>query len=351
MRIFHVITLSSVGGAQSFVVNLANAQVESNDVWVISSASGEAWKALKPEVKVIKISELRRSIGWRDIIVLFKLFYYRFKYRPDIVHLHSSKIGALGRMVFPTQKVVYTVHGFDSVRIANRSFLFVEKVLKSLCAKIVGVSMYDVKNLQAEGISTNVACVYNGIEDCLLEREGNMDKSAKEQLVQIRNTYEKVIMCIARDDAPKRIDLFIKVAELLPQYAFVWVGNLKEYQHSENVYLMGQIPLAWQLLKFADLFILMSDFEGLPMSIIEALSFGKPVVASKVGGITELLEGECGFAVNNDVHEFEENILKIFQNEENYKQLALNARKVYLERFTIEHMIKGYNNIYQEIKK
>ena len=114
---------------------------------------------------------------------------------------------------------------------------------------------------------------------------------------------------------------------------------------------MGQIPLAWQLLKFADLFILMSDFEGLPMSIIEALSFGKPVVASKVGGITELLEGECGFAVNNDVHEFEENILKIFQNEENYKQLALNARKVYLERFTIEHMIKGYNNIYQEIKK
>ena len=54
MRIFHVITLSSVGGAQSVVVNLANAQVmEGNEVWVVSSAGGEAWKALRPEVKVL----------------------------------------------------------------------------------------------------------------------------------------------------------------------------------------------------------------------------------------------------------------------------------------------------------
>lgn len=70
MRIFHVITLSSVGGAQSVVVNLANAQVENNEVWVISSDSKEAWKALKPEVKVIGIPQLKRAISALDIIVL-----------------------------------------------------------------------------------------------------------------------------------------------------------------------------------------------------------------------------------------------------------------------------------------
>lgn len=93
MRIFHVITLSSVGGAQSVVVNLANAQVaEGNEVWVISSVSGEAWKALKPEVKTIGIGQLKRSIGWRDVLVLLKLFYFRWKYHPDVVQDRKAHV-------------------------------------------------------------------------------------------------------------------------------------------------------------------------------------------------------------------------------------------------------------------
>lgn len=130
MRIFHIITLSSVGGAQSVVVNLANAQVEKNEVWIISSNSQEAWKALKPEVKVIGIKQLKRAISLLDIIVGLKLIYYRVKYRPDIIHLHSSKMGALGRLVFSSRKTLYTVHGFDSIRVANRFFFINRKIAK-----------------------------------------------------------------------------------------------------------------------------------------------------------------------------------------------------------------------------
>lgn len=350
MRIFHVITLSSVGGAQSVVVNLANAQVmEGNEVWVVSSASGEAWKALRPGVKVIGIRQLRRSIGWRDGIVLLKLFYLRWKYRPDVVHLHSSKTGALGRLAFSSRKTVYTVHGFDSIRIANRFFLPIEKALKRRCSRIVGVSRYDEKNLIAEGIRKKVTYVYNGIDDKSVVDIEKVNGGIREEMQRIRQKYKKVVMSIARDDRQKKIDLFIETARLLPDYAFVWIGNSDNHAKGENVLLMGQIPLAWQLLEYADVFVLPSNYEGLPMSIIEALAFGRPVVASDVGGISELLDGRNGFAVENDAGVMAAKIRYILDDPERYNAMAQCARQTYLEKFTVEQMVEGYDSIYREI--
>ncbi len=350
MRIFHVITLSSVGGAQSVVVNLVNAQVmEGNEVWVVSSASGEAWKALRPEVKVIGIRQLRRSIGWRDGIVLLKLFYLRWKYRPDVVHLHSSKTGALGRLVFSSRKTVYTVHGFDSIRVANRFFLPLEKLLKNWCSEIVAVSHYDEQNLKAEGIREKVTSVYNGIDDKFVVDIENLDRGIRKKTQLFRLRFERIVMCIARDDAPKRIDLFIEVARLLPEYGFVWIGNNEEYDKGENVFLLGRIPLAWQLLEYADVFVLPSNYEGLPMSIIEALAFGKPIVASDVGGITELLDGRNGFAVENDAGVMAAKIRYILDAPERYNAMAQCARQTYLDKFTVDRMVEEYNRIYRKI--
>lgn len=349
MRIFHVITLSSVGGAQSVVVNLANAQVKKHEVWVVSSADGEAWKALRPEVKVVGIRQLRRSIGWRDLIVLLKLVYYRLKYRPDVVHLHSSKMGALGRLAFSSRRTVYTVHGFDSIRIANRFFLPLEKALKGWCARIVGVSRYDERNLIAEGIRKKVTCIYNGIDDKSVVDVEKVNTGIRKRIGRIKEDYGRVIMSIARDDAPKRIDLFIEVARLLPEYAFVWIGNSNDHAKGENVFLMGQIPLAWQLLEYSDVFVLPSNYEGLPMSIIEALAFGRPVVASDVGGITELLDGQNGFAVENDAEMMAAKLRYVLEDAERYAGMAQAARRTYLEKFTVERMVEGYDSIYRDI--
>ncbi len=308
MRIFHVITLSSVGGAQSVVVNLANAQVEENEVWGISSVSGEAWKALKPEVKVVGSRQLRRSIGWRDVIVLLRLIYYRLKYRPDIVHLHSSKMGALGRIAFSPRKTVYTVHGFDSIRVANRFFLPVEKALKGWCAWIVGVSRYDERNLIAEGIRKRVTYIYNGIDDRLVVDVEKVNAGIREKMDWIKVHYGRVIMSIARDDAPKRIDLFIEIARLLPEHAFVWIGNSDEHVKGENVFLMGQIPLAWQL-----------------------------------------LDGRNGFAVENNAEVMGAKISYVLEDAKRYAEMGRAARQTYLEKFAVERMVEGYERIYKEI--
>ena len=85
MKIFHIITLSTLGGAQSVVVNLANNQVVNNEIYILSGGDGEAWISLDPRVKIIKIPELKRNINWLDLIVFFKLLFFRLKHKPDIV--------------------------------------------------------------------------------------------------------------------------------------------------------------------------------------------------------------------------------------------------------------------------
>lgn len=348
-KILHAITLSSVGGAQSVVVNLANFQCENNEVYVLSSSSCEAWKALDKRVHVLVIKELQKNIGAKDIIVILKLIYWKHKLRPDIIHLHSSKMGMFGRLVFPSKKTIYTVHGFDSMRIANRKLLFVERGLKNSCRFVIGVSKYDEINLKQEGITKNVTYVYNGVKDASADIPSEQNKEILQQLFALKDNYKKIIISIARDDAPKRIDLFLEIAERMQDYAFVWVGNSNEHLKTNNVLLLGQIPMGYQLLKASDLFILCSNYEGLPMSIIEALSFGKPVVSSKVGGVTEILDGNNGFAVDNKEENFQRAINNIFASEEKYLAFSINARKTYEEKFTLEVMTSGYDKLYNEI--
>lgn len=267
------------------------------------------------------------------------------KYQPDIIHLHSSKAGLLGRIAFPRHKIVYTVHGFDSIRLAYKKFLPIEKHLQRRCSSIVGVSKYDETNLLNEGIDHNVTFVYNGIyEPNLLNTDPFSDISQ----------YKYKVLCIARLSPQKNHQLFIDTAQRLPDCAFIWIGNQNEpdFKYPENVFFRGNIKGAGSYTKYADLFYLPSNYEGLPMVIIEALSMGTPVVASSVGGITELLDGSNGWAMENDPDVMANAIRKYLSLSEKEKQdISYNARQTFLSKFTVDKMAEGYLDIYNTIYK
>lgn len=348
MKILHCITLSSVGGAQTVVINLANIQVKTNEVYIISSPDRTAWTNLDKQVKIISINGLKKSVGILDFFVLASLVYYRFKIKPDVIHLHSSKMGVLGRLVFPSSKIIYTVHGFDSIRKAHRCFLLLERVLQFFCRFIVTVSQYDKDNLCHERINRNVLCIYNGVPDNNLTK-GELQTRFIQFLRGIRNKYDSIIFCIARDSPQKKMDLFSQIAESNPNKAFVWIGNSTPYDNKNNLYWAGVIQNACIYLRYCDLLILPSNYEGLPMSIIEAFSFSKPVVASDVGGISELLDGKNGFAVHNLVEDFSEKINYLLSDSCMYSQSCIHARETYLASFTASRMFEAYNKIYQVI--
>ena len=266
-------------------------------------------------------------------------------FKPDIIHLHSSKAAVLGRLVFPKRKIVYTVHGFDSIRIAHRVFLPVEKILQYFCSAIVGVSRYDYENLLECGITKNVSYVYNGI--------AVPDITNLQPLTMIDGS-KKTVLTIARVASPKRHDLFIEISRLLPEYNFVWLGNLTPITEKmpDNCHFIGNIPNAGKYCALADLFLLPSNYEGLPMVILEAMSLGKPVVASDVGGIKEIVEnGVNGYVVQNVVSEFAGKIKKILENDALYCNMSQNSLRIFNEKLTIDKMVNDYWKTYQKIGK
>ena len=352
MKIFQVITLSEYGGAQSVVQNLSQAFSADNEVFVLYGGNGDAWENINGNIKKIRTNKHRKELSIKDIFLFLRLIYYRIKFRPDIVHLHSSKMGVLGRIVFSPAKTIYTLHGFDSVRLAHRKFLFIEKLLKNRAAKIVAVSQYDVEGLKEENIFKNVELIYNGLIDYTnLSDHYKYDERLLTQIQDIKQNYNRTIMCISRVSKQKKFELFLDIAESMPQYAFVWIGNKEPMSGlPANVFCLGEAAFAHIYLKYADLFILPSNYEGLPVSILEALSYSVPVVASAVGGIPEILNGDNGFCVSNDVLSFKEKI-EYSLKEENHKRMTAAARKSYEQNFTIDKMVNGYKAIYTSIYK
>lgn len=345
MKILQVITQSELGGAQTVVVQLANClSVEHEVILAAGQGDGKMWEMVNDMVIREECPHLQRSISPKDdLLAAVELRRLYRKYNPDIIHLHSSKAGTLGRMVFPSHKIVYTVHGFDSVRLAFRKFLPVERFLQRFCKAIVGVSRYDERNLVSEGINNNVLTVYNGIARPDVSRMSDID---------VFYGGKKVVLAIARVAYPKRADLFVDVARMLPQYNFVWIGNQHEVTEygvlPDNCHFVGNIPNAGAYCSMADMLMLPSNYEGLPMVILEAMSFGKPVVASDVGGVSEIVRnGVNGFTLDNNAELFAEKIRQILEDEALYNEFCHNSHRIFQEELTVEKMVQGYLKVYQ----
>jgi glycosyltransferase involved in cell wall biosynthesis len=345
VRVLQIITRSIAGGAQTVLAHISNSLVEKgHQVLVVAGEGDESlWAILDERIEKKNCSVLKRSLSirddWKTILYLRKVYN---EFQPDVIHLHSSKSGLLGRLTLPSKKIVYTIHGYDSIRIAYPRFRIIEYLMQYNCAAIIGVSRYDEIKLREDRIRRNVSFVYNGIP------EKECDTNLR---LNIPIRYKKTILCVARVTPQKNLELFLKIAKLLPDYAFVWIGNTEKIDHHiENVFFLGNIPDAGGYCYLCDLFILTSNYEGLPMTIIEAMSYGKPIVASNVGGISEIVEnGKNGFTSDNDEYSFKTYIENIFSSENRYKNMAEHSRKIYKNKLTVEKMVDGYLNIYKSI--
>ena len=348
MRILFVITRSELGGAQSVVAQLANTLSSDNEVAVVAGeGDGKLWEMLDRGVMRIRCETLQRALSpLKDLQTIVELRHIYRRYRPDIIHLHSSKAGTLGRIAFPRKRVIYTVHGFDSIRLAFRRFLGVERLLQHRTQAIVAVSNYDKQNLINEGIRRNVETIHNGLT------QPKAEISSEHRKLFAR--YDKTVLTIARLSAPKLPKLFIETALTMPDYGFIWIGNIEGTDAlghlPANCHFLGNITGAGAYCELSDIFMLASEYEGLPMVIIEAMSHGCPVVASDVGGISEIVDnGKNGYVVRNRSDEFASKIRHILSSRARHKRFSLAARERYSSTLTVEHMTSRYLELYKTI--
>ncbi|NYE56952.1 glycosyltransferase family 4 protein [Carboxydothermus ferrireducens] len=373
IKLLHLITLSEAGGAQKVLYHIVSGlNPEEYDITVMAAPGGELFSWLKdyPYIKLWPLPEMEREIVLtKDFKLLLKLIGIFKKEKFDIVHCHSTKAGIVGRIAAFFARVpvrIFTVHGwvFDLNQPLLKFLFYVwaERLAGLFGSMMVTVSREDYRKGLEYKITRKEKLTYipNGLPE-IITKKGKL-----RQELGISDEI-KIVGTVFRLAPPKDLELLLKTAEMViknwDRVVFVVVGDgpQKEWLRaeilkrglSEKIHLLGHREDVYDLLGDFNVFTLFSRHEGLPVSILEAMAAGLPVVASKVGGIPELVyEGENGFLVDEgDAEKAFHAIISLLQDGELRFKMGKRSFSIYSENYTVEKMVSSYDCLYKKLLK
>lgn len=360
MNILFVITRAdAIGGAQVHVKDLAiTLQQEHHKVLVLTGQKGiynddlrqAGIESISCEYLQKKINPVADGRSLRYILNIVSLF------KPDLIAAHSSKTGILGRLASQITKVpcVFTAHGWSfttGIPEPNRTiYRWLEKLFAPLADKIICVSEYDRQiGLKAGMNPQQLLTVHNGMKD--------VPSTLKAEPAQ--SNPIKVAM-VARFDRQKDQATLIEAFQNLDA-ELVLVGDgpslvtirqlVTRLGISDKVKFLGFRQDIAQILADVQIFTLISHWEGLPCTIIEAMRAGLPVVASDVGGVKEIVvDNETGYVVpRGNVQELCQKLSYLLNNEQVRISMGKLARQKYESQLTFKHMYDQTLATYKEV--
>ena len=357
MNILFVITRAdAIGGAQVHVRDLAVAlQKDQHKVLVLTGEPGVYNQDLKQTgIESVSCQYLQKEIrpfadgkSLRYILHIINLF------KPDLIAAHSSKTGILGRLASQITKVpcVFTAHGWSfttGIPEPNRTiYRWLEKLTASLADKIICVSEYDRQiGLQAKMNANQLVTVHNGMKDVAAHLKAN---PAQAEPI-------KVAM-IARFDRQKdQATLIEAFRDLNAQLILIGDGpsldktrtKVEKLGINNKVSFLGFRQDIAEILAEVQIYALISHWEGLPCTIIEAMRAGLPVVASDVGGVKEIvIDGQTGYVVPpGDVATLQQKLGYLIGNEQARISMGIMGRQKYESQLTFEHMYAKTLSVY-----
>jgi len=324
-------------------------------------------------VKPIIIPQLRRNVDpLGGLITLFKLYRLMRRERPHIVHTHTATAGLLGRLAARLAGVPVIVHTFHGhvLRgyfgpILSEGLVWMERFLAHLSDRIVTVSEGQRRELAGYGVAPleKITVVPLGFElEALLACESHRGELRRELGLA---DDSKLAGIVARLVPIKNHRLFLQaaqaVAEAVPQARFLVVGDgeLREEleAYSRDLGLDGRVLFTgWRrdlacLYADLDVVALTSINEGTPVSLIEALAAGVPVVTTAVGGVPDVVvDGETGYLVEaGDVKGMAAAIIELLRNPERAKEVGMAGREAVYPRFAAQTLIANVEGLYAEL--
>ena len=283
--------------------------------------------------------------------------------RADILHTHNTTAfidGLIGARLAGVPVMIHTDH-CKNYPIEWR-WTIAEHVASRLVDRVVAVSHHTKQELiRYERIpESKVSVIHNGINP-RLTRSASVEALRQELGLQ---DGQLVVGTIGRLEAQKGLDLFLdaipRVAENAPEVRFLIVGggslehDLKAQASrlgiADRVIFTGWRTDAIDLMQLLDCFVSTSNFEGLPMVLLEAMSFAKPIVATAVGGVPELVEdGFNGLTIDDrEPGSVAAALLRVVKDDVLRKRLGQNSAARYEERFTARSMAAAYERIYDQ---
>jgi len=280
----------------------------------------------------------REISPYRDLIALYKLFGLIKNLKPNIIHLHSSKAGVLGRMLsvfFPKVRVYYTPHGYSFVREdisrCKKNFYWIIEKGMSVIFGGTTLACGDTEFNYAKNIGP-AKLIRNGVQP-------NKTFNFKNRINNISNR-EIIIGTIGRISPQKNPELFNQIALSFPDIKFVWIGEgeLNTKLTSLNINITGWLNKR-QVLNITNTFsiyIQTSLWEGLPFTILEAMSLGKPIVATDVIGNKDAVKNGVNGILCKNVDEFKIAITKILSDDELERKFSDNSINRINKEFNLE---------------
>ena len=384
IKVAHIITRLELGGAQqNTLYTVENLDKDKFDVTLICGKGGLLDEEVdKTGVKVVFIPSLRRKIApWFDIIAFLKLWRICKKENFTVVHTHSSKAGVLGRWaarLADVPVIIHTVHGwsFNDYQnpILKKFYIWLERLTANITTKIIAVSYKDVEKGLKMGVGRQkqYIMIRSGIE---IEkfRDAKIDITSKRKEMGLAPDRPVVgmVACLKPQKAPLDfVRVANKVRKRLPEVQFLLVGDgvlrhraerlKKKLGLDGNLILTGWRRDIPEIMASIDVFCLTSLWEGLPRTILEATSCGVPIVATDVGGNSEVIRDNInGYLVKpGDISTFAKKIegliLTLLPQIVNSPSIPVKIHEGTLtldSSFDIKEMVKDIESLYNKVKK
>jgi len=379
IKVLHIITRLDKGGSAQNTLDTVN-QLDKNkySVTLISGytydPNGEIARFISDNsIDYVLIPDLVREVSpVKDIKAFFKILFFMLKNKFDIVHTHTSKAGILGRWAAKfsgVRIIIHTPHGHVFYGyfgwFKTRIFIYLESLTALITDKIITLTERGKQEHVSYGIARpgKFIPIYSGIK---IKEFASVDIDRKKQKENLGIPSDApVIGTVTRLDPIKGNHYFIsalpEVVKIFPQIRVLIIGDgserssleqaAKDFGISRNVMFLGMQTHVRNLVAIFDIFVLSSLNEGMGRCLLEAQLIGVPVVATKVGGIPEVVRnGMTGILVpEKNSLEISRALIKILSDASLRNDMSQEARHWVSEKFSVEAMVEKISGLYEKM--
>ncbi|MFV1982140.1 MAG: glycosyltransferase [Thiohalomonadales bacterium] len=360
--VVHIIDRLPPDGAERLMVDILKNRTENFRFAVLSLVEGGALEEELSQISV-PVTIFNKSSKF-DFSVLFKLIFWFIKHKPSVVHTHLFTADTWGRLAASITRVpciITTVHSTNTWK--GTIHRFVDQVLSLITDRVVACSE-EVANVLIASFKISrkrIEIISNGID---FNRFEAVKLTTIREIDSLASDITKMVVIGRLHPAKGHLDLIkaithIKAGNTKFHVFLVGEGELKdqiitnciESNINENVTLMGQRTDIPEILAKTDIFIMPSHWEGLPMALLEAMAMSMPVIATRVGGIPDVIEnGVNGFLIDkSDDVELANKMVKLINDKELRSAFGNEAKKTVIENYSAKNASEKYELLYQTV--
>lgn len=366
MKVLHIITDTTIGGAGIWVCNSVSAMSEDFDVYVALPRGSQLIGRLSKILEYNHIIEVDyigdASFSFRGVLGLRRVIK---ELKPDIVHTHASLAGRIAGKISRGLAIVNSRHCIEPL--PRGMSAIVKKIINNnLSHRIIAVSEAIYENLLASGVHQDkLVLLNNGVVPIV--------KLSEEEKNAVRDGYginqeTLVVGYIGRLEEVKGPLFLPEVVSHLQEklhrpFLVLMAGegsqkdaliqSIEKHHLTEVINYIGQIEDITSFYNSIDVLVNVSRSEGVPMSLIEGMSVGLPIISFDVGSLNQLIEeGQNGYRIEAfNTEAFAEKIALVLLDDGLRQKLATYSEKIMTERFHVNQMDRRLESIYREVKR